>query len=271
MFFRKLTYVFLILILFLSGCSEYERVLKSTDVDYKYNKALSYYNEEDYGRALSVFEQLITVTRGSKRNDTVLFFLANCYYKQNDYILAGSQYKTFTRVYANSHFAEEAEFMVGFCHYAQSPRPSLDQAETMMAIESFRLFISRYPASEKVVEARKLITELNEKLVNKSFLSAKLYFDLGDYKASIIALNNSLSQYPDTKYREEMMFLILESNYLLAENSIFTKQKERYQATLDEYYSFISEYPDSEFKKDVERIYENTVTALGIDKELSIN
>ena len=268
MFFRKLLYLVIFSFL-VFGCSGYEKVLKSTDVDLKYSKALEYYKKEDWGRAMTIFEQITMVTRGSRRNDTVLFYLANCYYEQNDYVLAGDQYKNFTKIYANSHFAEDAEFMVGYCHYMMSPRPELDQSETVIAIDAFRLFQSRYPLSPKIGQAKDLITEMNEKLVNKSYLSAKLYFNLGDYKASIIALNNSLNKYPDTKYREEMMFLILKSNYLLADNSIESKKRERFQATLDEYYSFISEFPISEYKKDVEKIYETSLRELKIDKTVS--
>jgi outer membrane protein assembly factor BamD len=46
-------------------------------------------------------------------------------------------------------------------------------------------------------------------------MSAKLYYNLGDYKAAVIALNNSIEQFPETKYREEIMFLILKASYLL--------------------------------------------------------
>ncbi|NJK87905.1 MAG: outer membrane protein assembly factor BamD [Bacteroidales bacterium] len=86
-------------------------------------------------------------------------------------------------------------------------------------------------------------------------MSAKLYYDLEDFKASIVALGNSLNEYPESKYREEILFLILKSNYLLAFNSILSKQKERYQATLDEYYSFITEYPESKYRKEADRMH----------------
>jgi outer membrane protein assembly factor BamD len=73
-----------------------------------------------------------------------------------------------------------------------------------------------------------------------------------------------LNDYPENKYREELMFLILQSNYLLAENSIPEKRRERYQSTLDEYYSFTAEFPVSKFNKDVDKIYNNTKQVLGL-------
>ena len=47
-------------------------------------------------------------------------------------------------------------------------------------------------------------------------MSAKLYYNLTDYKASIVALNNCLIDFPESKYREEIMFLVLKSKYFLA-------------------------------------------------------
>jgi outer membrane protein assembly factor BamD len=99
--------------------------------------------------------------------------------------------------------------------------------------------------------------ELRERLMTKSYLNAKLYYDLGFYKSSIIALRNGLSEYPDSKFREDMMFLVVKSNFYLAEKSISIKQKERYQNTLDEYYSFMTEYPKSKYAGDIQRIYKN--------------
>lgn len=258
-------YNYLLIIALLSACSGYEKVLKSDDVDLKYKRAFEFYNEGDYVKSATIFEQLAPLTRGSARSDSVQFYLAKSYYGQRDYLLAGHQFEAFANIFANSEFAEEAEFMVPYCHYMSSPRPSLDQSETVQAINKFRLFLIQFPDTERREEVNTLIQELQDKLVEKSFLSARLYFDMEEYKASIIALNNGLIEYPNTKYREDLMFMILKSNFLLAENSIVKKQKERYQATLDEYYSFISEFPEGEFSKEARRIYQQTLQVLHIE------
>jgi outer membrane protein assembly factor BamD len=121
-----------------------------------------------------------------------------------------------------------------------------------------RIFLVRYPNSKRAEECEKYITELREKLIEKSFLGAKTYFDLEDYKASLTALNSSLADFPETKYREEILYMIVKSSYLLAVNSIAVKQPERFQDSVDDYYSFIAEYPDSKYKKDATRMYENS-------------
>lgn len=270
MFLKRTNILYAIVILSVtSACSGYEKLLKSSDYKLKYEKAFEYYHEEDYSKAMNLFEQLIPVYRGTQQADSVNFYHAMCNYKMGDYLLAGHHFKNFATVYGNSPFAEDAEFLSAYCHYKSSPRPSLDQESTYKAIEAFQLFMIQYPNSERLNEAREIILELQNKLVEKSYMSAKLYYDLGDYKASIIALNNSLIEYPDTKFREEIKYLILKSHYLLAQNSIESKKRERFQETLDEYYSFIAEFPESEYSKEVKSIYEQTAQALNLNQQAS--
>lgn len=258
----------LITILFplvIMSCKGYEKLLKSSDYQLKYDKAFEYFNKGDYVRSATLFEQIATVYRGTLKADTIQYYRAKAYYNQKDYTMAGHYFSEFSKTYPKSSFTEESDFMSAYCFYMLSPRPELDQASTYSAITAFSLFIINHPKSQKVAESRSLITEMNEKLVNKSYLSARLYYDLGDYKASIIALRNSLNQFPDTKYREELMFLLLKSSYLLAKNSVESKMKDRYQATVDEYYSFISEFPKGKFSGDATDMYEASMAVLGQD------
>ena len=258
-----------LLALLIFSCSRYERLLKSNDYNLKYIKAFEYYNKGEYVRASTLFDQISSIFRGTNKADSVYFYQAMSYFYQNDYILATHYFETFAKTYGNSRFAEDANYHKALCYYRTSPRPSLDQANTIQAIQSLQLFIIRYSDSPRADECRKLIIELREKLVEKSFISARLYFDLEDYKASIVALNTSLGEYPDSKFREDIMFLILKSSYLLAFNSVETKKKERYQASVDEYYSFIAEFPDSKFRKEADKMYENSFKILKLDNDLN--
>ena len=252
---RKIHIILLFLLIAGASCSEYEKLLKSTDPYLKYDKGLEYYEAGKYVKAATVFEQILPVFRGTDKAESLNFYHAMCYYKVKDYILAGHYFRTFFRTYPNSQFRQEAEFLAAYSDYLLSPRPSLDQSSTYAAIEALRFYIRRYPESDKVEQAGKLIKELEDKLVQKSFNSAKLYFDLGYYNSAVIALTNSLNEYPDTRYREELMFLLLKSKYLLAANSIAEKQQDRYQNAVDEYYSFISEFPKSKFLREAEKIF----------------
>ncbi|MBI9052348.1 MAG: outer membrane protein assembly factor BamD [Bacteroidales bacterium] len=246
---------FILLLVIVSSC-KYEKLLKSRDYKLKYSKALDYYAKEDYMRAEGLFEQLKPVLRGTKQADTVYFYAAYCSYHQKSYLLASHYFDEFKKYYGNSHFVEEAEFMNAYSTYQLSPRPSLDQAYSYQTIALLGLYMSRYPDSERTNQCLDIVEELRNKLIEKSFQSAKLYFNLENFDAAIIALNNSIEAFPTTKYREEILFLVLKSKFLLAEGSVPEKKIERYQSTVDEYYAFSGEFSEGTYIEEAKQIFE---------------
>ena len=258
-------YIILIISLLVSSCSDYAKLLKSTDYELKKDKAKEYYEAGQYVKASELLSQILTRYRATEEAEDLNWINAQCAYKMTDYIMAGTYFKSFGELYPYGRNAEEANYMAALCDYNMSPRAELDQTSTMNAIEGFSLFINKFPSSDRVADADTLIKVLQERLVEKSYLSARLYSDMSQYKAAVTALDNSLKEYPDTKYREEMMYLKLNSLFLYAENSVSDKQKERYQTALDEYYSFKEEFPKGNYDKEVLKIYETTGKILNID------
>jgi outer membrane protein assembly factor BamD len=253
----------LVLSVFITSCSGFEKILKSKDYDFKYKKGLEYLKKNDHYRYTTIFEQLVPIYSGTQRADTVEYYYALGNYKQGDYILAGHYFDKFRKTYPRSVFTEEAEYMYAYCYYDSSPRPDLDQDNTQAAIIAFSEFLSKYPKTDKGNKVNALLNELKDKLVEKSFISAKLYFNVSEYKAAIVALKNSVKDYPNSKHREEQLFLILKSSYLLADNSVPEKRRERFQSTVDEYYTFVGEFPQSEYIKDAKRMYDSSMRFLG--------
>ncbi|MFV0266736.1 MAG: outer membrane protein assembly factor BamD, partial [Draconibacterium sp.] len=186
--------------------------------------------------------------------------------------MAGHYFKSLVKEFPMSEYSEESQFMIGYCSYLMSPKARLDQQVTLEAIDALQLYINLYPYSDRVAEANRLIDELTEKLIYKSFLNAKLYYDFEIYKAAVVALNNSLEKFPDSKYREELKYMLLKSKYLLAYKSVVDKQEERYSNALDEYFSFIDEYPESKYRKEVDKFYEKASEVLNYkEQETNIN
>lgn len=249
----------------ISGCGEYEKILKSRDHAFKYKKAMEYYEAEEFVKAATLYDQVANIYRGTIKADTVKYYQAKSYYGQRDYILAGHFFNELATTYLNSVYVEESEFMVAYCYYKQSPRSELDQETTYRAINSLKMYMMKYPTSDKVKESGELIAELGDKIVDKSFISARLYFDLGYFKAAIIALRNSLEEYPETQYREELMFLILKSSYLLADGSVESKRMERFQSAVDEYLTFNSEFPESDHQREAEKMYNSSKKILDVN------
>jgi len=255
---RNFTPIIVVFILLLSSCNDYNKVLKSTDYEYKYKKAFEYYEDGEYVRASALLKELLTIVKGTSKADKVYYYYAKSQFEMKDNLMAGHYFKSLLKEFPRSEYAEESQFMVGYCFYLESPSPRLDQQTTLEAIDALQLFINLYPRSDRDDEANRLIIELRDKLVYKSYLSARLYYDLDYYKAAVVALTSSLKDYPDTKYREEIMYMLIKARYLLAINSVEEKKQERLSSALDEYFTFVDEFPESKFRKEVENYKEDS-------------
>lgn len=265
-------FVYILLVSLFLGCrSEYEKLKRSPDVAKKYEKAKEYYNKKDYYRALPLFEELVTIFRGTDEAETIYYYYAYCNYGMKDLLAARFHFKTFADTYPNSKYAEECRFMAAYCYYFESPTYSLDQENTYKAVEALQLFINLYPESERVKESNELIDKLRAKLELKSYDIAKLYYNIGDYKSAVISFRNSIDDFPDTKYREEMEFLMIKSSYLYAKNSVENKQMERYAETVKLFDTFVENYSSSEYMKDANGINRDAMKQLESRKKLVLN
>ncbi|HQS52619.1 MAG TPA: outer membrane protein assembly factor BamD, partial [Daejeonella sp.] len=235
--------ILLVIIIAFAGCkSKFEKLRASNDTAKKYREAVRLYEKKDYNKALSLFDDLVTKYRGTAEAEDLSYYFAYTHYKLRDYTTARYHFKTFADTYASSAKAEECRFMAAYCFYLESPTFSLDQENTIKAIEALQLFINLYPKSERVAEASKLISNLRDKLETKSYANAKLFLDIGDYKSAVIAFRNSAREFPDTKYAEEMEFLTIKAQALYAKASFEIKQEERYNEAIQLYNEFVQNY-----------------------------
>jgi outer membrane protein assembly factor BamD len=259
--------IFSIMLVF-AGCSKYQRILKSNDFEKKFEVAKAYYDNGKYQKAFPLFEELITVFRGTSKAEDVYYYYAYSNYKLGDFMLAGYHFDNFVRTFPRSDRAEDAQFMNAKCYFLDSSEPSLDQTSTKKAIDELQLFINKYPESPKVDECNDLMDRLRFKLETKAYNGAKLYYRLGEYKAAIFALRNTLAEFPDTRHREEISFMIVRSSYLLADNSIDEKKVERFEEALRECDEFIERYPRASDVKNAESIIEDSKKELEKIKNL---
>lgn len=243
----------LVLSLFLGGCAGTASILRSGDPELIYQKAMEFYAKEKWSRASDLFEGVHSYYQGTPREDSILFYNAHCKYKDRDYETAVELLDQFRRRFGRSLFIEDAEGMHAMCYYFLSPGPKRDQTITSQAIVAITEFISHYPNSDRTPKFREISRELTERLHEKAYLNAYTYYKIGRHKSAIVALKNALKQYPDSRFREEIMYLIVSSSYELAHNSIASKQADRYLAMMDSYVTFKFEYPESKHLRELER------------------
>ncbi|MGC6470864.1 MAG: outer membrane protein assembly factor BamD [Flavobacteriales bacterium] len=246
----------------LLSCSGYQKVLKSNDVELKYEMAKKYYDDTEYFKALPLLDELHLLYKGTNRAEEVDYLLAYTHYGLGANMLASYYFKIFTLTYPNSKHVEELSFMSAYCYYLESPSSTLDKTNTLKAISELQSFIDRYPESKRVSECNELIDNLTVKVHVKAFKIAKLYHDIEDYKAAITALNNLIIDYPTIENQQEILYLILQSNYQLAINSIQSKKEERFNNTIAAFNYFKNNNTNEKLLNDAQNIYDKTLKQL---------
>jgi outer membrane protein assembly factor BamD len=264
---RGLAFLLLLIALaVVSSCGKFRKIEKSADWRVKYEAGLNYYAKKDYYRASVLFEQVLPIVRGLPEGEKVQFYLAYCQFYDEMYLLSAEQFKTFYETYGRSTLAEEARYMYAFSMFRQAPKESLDQTSSIDAMIAMQEFLNRYPSSKFREDAIKVINTTQAKLEEKGFQNAYQYYKMRYYKAAIVALNNFQQNFPDSRFLEEAQFLVVESEYLLAKESIRSKQGERYKAVVEHYKEFVDRYPESKFLKEAEKYYAESLEQLNESK-----
>ena len=262
---RKFFPIIIVSAMLLTGCAnEFNQVYKTSDYSYKYEYAKECFMKGKYTRAVTLLQDLVTLQKGTDNAQESLYMLAMAQYLGKDYESAAATFKKSYSSYPKGVYAEMAQYYIGQSLYMSTPEPRLDQSQTVAAISAFQDYLDLFPDAKYKETAQNRLFALQDKLVQKEFYSAQLYYDLGqyfgnctnggnNYEACIITAQNALKDYPYTSMREKFALLIMKSKYELAQQSIEEKKFERFQDAEDECYGFINEYPDSKSKSLAEK------------------
>lgn len=251
-----------ILAIMTTGCSEYTRVMKSRDINEKYEYALKAYDQGKYVQTSTILTDLITPLKGSAKGEEALYLLGMSYFNSKDYLNSGVYLKSYYNRYPKGLHTEDARYYCGYGYYLDSPDPQLDQSETLKGIEELQGFIDYFPKSDKVQSAQNAMFELQDKLTLKELQNAELYYNLGtymgnNYESCVIVADNALRTYPYTRYREALEFIKLKAKFQEARQSVVERQADRYRDVIDEYYSYINNFPDSNNRKEADDMYKH--------------
>jgi outer membrane protein assembly factor BamD len=255
---KKNIFVVLLGAILLSSCSnEFNAIYKSRNTSYKYECAKQYFALGKFEYAATLLQDVVMVQKGRTAAQESLYMLALSQYNNRDYEAASATFKKYFSTYPKGDYAEQACFYIGQSLYESVPEPRLDQTPTVGAISAYQNFLDYFPDSSLRETAQKRLFVLQDNLVQKEYLSAKLYYNLGgyfgninantesNYEACIITAQNALKTYPYTSKREDFSILIMKSKYYLAKNSSEEKKVERYRDAEDECYGFLNEFPES--------------------------
>lgn len=261
--------IFSCLALLLSGCAnEFNRIYRSQDNIYKYECAKQYYAVGKFQQAATLLQDIVTSQKGRQNAQESLYMLGMAQYCNQDYDAASATFKKYFSTYPKGDYAELASFYVGESLYQSAPEPRLDQTPTLGAISAYQTFMDYFPESPYREQAQNKLFKLQDILIQKELLSARLYYNLGgyfgninantesNYEACIITAQNALKKYPYTYMREQFSALIMKSKYYLASNSSEEKRLDRYRDAEDECYGFLNEFPDSKEAETAQKFIE---------------
>jgi outer membrane protein assembly factor BamD len=254
-----LKYIAVLSVLTMFSCSEYQKTMKAEDPEKKFTLAKKFFDEENYTRASLLLEDILVDFRNTEKAEEISYMYAYCQYKTGNLLVASFRFKSLYDIYPNGKYAEESLYLFAYTLYFESPPVNLDQSYTEKAIEALQLFINRFPESDKVEKCNKLMDDLLGKLEEKDIRTAKVWYKVEDYKAAATALSNLLEKYPSTSHKHELQYLILDSYYRLALNSIEKRQEERFNNTIDFYNENKSDLLASEYADRAKNIYEKVL------------
>ncbi len=258
----KKFFALITVLILLSSCSEYQKALKSEDVALKFDVATKTFEKGKYEKAIRLFEQVAPAYKGKPQAEKMFYLYSQSLYKTKQYYLAGYQFESFASSYPKSDKVEEAVFLGAKSFSMLSPVYSLDQTDTQKATDKMQNFIDTYPSSSFFAEANAIIKELRIKIEKKEFENAKQYNTISDFKAAQIALDNFISDFPGTPYKEEALFYKLDSAYKLAINSIPQKLNERLLNAKAAYFSLMKFNSSTKYKNKADEMLAK------IDKDL---
>ena len=265
---KNLFFAFFALV-FLSSCSQYQKVLKGTEDNKKFEMAVQLYEkgiatEKDrfLKKSLRLQEQIINKYRGKAQGQKISFLYADTYYRLRDFYTSGYQFERFTKAYPESEKVEEALFKSAKSYYEVSPRYSLDQIDTEKGITKLQTYLDSYPEGEFYAEANQMAQELQTKLEKKAYEIAKQYHHTLHYKAAMEAFDNFILDYPGSSFREKAYYYKFESAYLLAINSYQYLMEERLENAVEEYEKYAKYYPQGEFSEKTQTYFEDIQTRL---------
>ena len=237
----------------MSGCGKsMTKLLKNPDAAYKLRMAEQFFSKKSYIKAQQVYEDIMPFYKTSKEFEDIYYKYAFCAYNLADYSNAENLFKSYLEIFPTSNRAEEIDYMRAYCFYKQSPKAQLDQTNTVKTMGMMQTFINTHPGSPRNKEASEIIDLCRAKLEDKDYLSAQLYYDLGQFRASGVAFTSLLNAYPESAKADEYKLMVIRSYYRYAELSIEEKKAERFEQVITECYEFIDRYPESKWRKDVD-------------------
>ena len=149
--------------------------------------------------------------------------LGDVAFEREKYGQARGYYKNFVRFHPGNPQADYAAYRVGLSAFKEIPGdlffepPSIekDQTEVLDALAASRDFVQRFPTSQYVPEAKKVIAKCDEKLAGHELYVARFYQSRGKWKGVVLRADGLVRRYPESKLAPEALYLLTRAHLKL--------------------------------------------------------
>lgn len=238
--------IIFLLLLVLIGCA-HKIPISEMNVEQQIKAADELYSRKKYHLAQEIYEKITFESKGDTLVKKAQYQLANCYYNLKLYEDAIFEYEELLRLFPVSRYSENSEFMIGMSWFKLSLPSYYSQEETRKAIEQFEYFLSKYPYSKKRAETLDALNKCKDKLLEKKYENAYIYYKMEYYNAALMYLSEIFNE--NTNGEIDKKSLILAAK-------IYNKKKD-WDSLNKILETFTLKYPEHPFIKEIERYLSN--------------
>ncbi len=177
----------------------------------KYEAAAELFKKQKYGRAQDKLEEILSLCAGTGYMEQSQFLLAESYFNLEEWIEARGEYGSFVLNFPGSPFIETAEFRKAISSFNMEFKVARDESNTTIAMRDFERYLSNYPDSPLRDSINYYYGLLVERLAEKEFQTARLYYRMDKYQAAVIYLKEFLENYKVSKRRKDAFKIIVDS------------------------------------------------------------
>lgn len=196
----------------------------AADVQKLFERAERAYKKRDWLVAIAHYQKLRTrysynVPLASKAE----LRLGDIAFARERYGEARGYYKTFVRFHPTHEQADYAAFRVGLCAFREIPGDTFiqppaierEQTEVRTARSQMQSFLVEHPASEHVAEAKKILTQCEDRLAAHEMYVAKFYARRGKWRGTLMRAERLVADYPASTLAPEALVLAIRAHTAL--------------------------------------------------------
>jgi outer membrane protein assembly factor BamD len=240
--FFRIVPIFISAVLF-AACSGSDLPQDRT-AEQQFRLGMEEYLDENYQQAVQHFEVIRLQFPGSSVADSARYFTALSRFQREEYLLASYEFNQIIVGGSSRELLSDAYYQFAQCYYHLSPSVQLDQTYTRRAIDALQNFIEAYPQHPKAQDAERQAIELVNRLAEKEYRTGLLYEKMEVPESALIYFTTVTDRYYNTDFADDAM--AGKARSLLA--------MKRYADAIATAREFTEKHPESEYRREVERI-----------------